>query len=117
MEGNLLGGGNANLIKEFLNAEQNKTEELLCECLVFCTVFFVFVLFLKTNVHFNGDVAQYYFSTLCMHCACLSQKIEHEEILRNTFWILADPSAFIIYDHLVNSCLLVSSLYFLVISN
>lgn len=47
-----------------------------------------------------------------MHALCLPfPKHEHEEILRNTFWILADPSAFIIYDHLVNSCLFVLSLF------
>lgn len=68
---------------------------------LFCTVF-GFVLFLKTKeiVNFNGDFAQYYFS---QHCACTVlafPKNEHEEILWNTLWLLADLSAFIIYDHL-----------------
>ncbi len=53
-------------------------------------------------------------STTSQHCACTVlafPKNEHEEILWNTLWLLADLSAFIIYDHLLNSCLFVLSYF------
>lgn len=53
-------------------------------------------------------------STTSQHCACTvlaCPKNEHEEILWNTLWPLADLSAFI-YDHLVNYSLFVLSYFF-----